>query len=117
MSILLILDGTIKPEDTWVSIKTQFSNPDTHIWVIGLLKYLKKKYISNLEVSDEGEYWETGDRKELERRMNFIKEKIDSLSASLSSENMGDMSNISADEIADRIEQMFKNDENKKDKQ
>jgi len=45
MSIVLLLDGTLQPEESWVSMKTQFSNPDTHVWVIGLLKYLKKKYI------------------------------------------------------------------------
>jgi len=117
MSMLLILDGTIKPEDAWISVKTQFSNPDTHIWVIGLLKYLKKKYISSLEVSDEGGYWDTGDRKELERRMNFINEKIDSLSASLSSSSMGDLSNLSADEIAKRIEKFFLDNDNQEDKQ
>ena len=48
--------------EAWVSVKTQFDSPDTHIWIIGLLKYLKKRYIANLEVRDEGEYWETGNR-------------------------------------------------------
>ncbi|MDA3799836.1 MAG: hypothetical protein PF692_12230 [Kiritimatiellae bacterium] len=117
MSMLLIIDGTFKQEETWVSMKTQFSNPDTHMWVIGLLKYLKKKYISNLEVSDEGGYWDTGDRKELEDKMNFINDKINSLSASISSINIGDLSNLSADEIADLIEQLFMEDENQDDKQ
>ena len=122
MSILLILDGTLQPEESWVSMKTQFSNPDTHVWVIGLLKYLKKKYISNLEVSDEGGYWETGDRKELEDKMNFLNDKINFLSSAISSGSMGDLSDLSGDEIAERIEKFFldnrgQNDENQDDKQ
>jgi hypothetical protein len=116
MGVLLILDGNLKSEDAWVSMKTQFSNPETHIWVIGLLKYLKKKYISNLEVSDECGYWDTGDRKKLEDNMNFINEKIDYLSSAISSGSMGNLSNLSADEIANRLEQMFKKDENQEDK-
>ena len=75
----------------------------------------RKPYISNLEVSDEGGYWDTGDRKELEDKMNFLNDKLNSLSASISSGNMGDLSNLSADEIADRIEKFFKENENQDD--
>jgi hypothetical protein len=49
--------------------------------------------------------------------MNFINDKINSLSASISSINIGDLSNLSADEIADLIEQLFMEDENQDDKQ
>jgi len=112
MTMLLILDGSLESEIAWIPIKTQFAGPDTHVWVIGFLKYLKKRYISNLEVSDESQYWDTGDRQELERGMDLINSKIDFISSELSSNRMGGLSDLSADEIALRIEKMFINDNN-----
>ncbi len=43
--------------------KTQFADIDAHIRIIELLDSLKKKYIPNLSVSDEGAYWESRDRR------------------------------------------------------
>ena len=79
--------------------------------LIGLLKYLKKRYISNLEVSDESEYWDTGDRRKLEEDMRLLNGKLQHLSGAISSGRMGDLTGLSADEIASRIEQLFLNDE------
>ena len=39
------------------STKTQFAGPDAHIAVIKLLRYLKEKYFSAFELSDEGMLW------------------------------------------------------------
>lgn len=111
MTMLMILDGTLQPETAWVPMKTQFSGPDTHVWVVGLLKYLKKHYISNLEVWDESEYWDTGDRRKLEEDMTLLNGKLQHLSATISSGRMGDLTGLSADEIASRIERLFLTDE------
>ena len=111
MTMLLILDGTLQPEMAWVPMKTQFSSPDTHVWVVGLLKYLKKRYISNLEVSDESEYWDTGDRAKLEDDMSLLNGKLHHLSGVISTGRMGDLTGLSADEIASRIEQLVLDDE------
>jgi hypothetical protein len=111
MTMLMILDGALQPATAWVQMKTQFSGPDTHVWVIGLLKYLKKRYISNLEVSDESEYWDTGDRRRLEEDMAMLNGKLQHLSGTISSGRMGDLDGLSADEIASRIEQLFLKDE------
>ncbi len=43
--------------------KTQFGTIDAHIQIIELLDNLKKKYISDLTVNDEGAFWETRDRR------------------------------------------------------
>lgn len=114
MTMLLILDGVLKPEEAWISMKTQFSGPDTHVWVVGLLKYLKRRYISNLEVSDESKYWETGNRQELEEKMALINAKLELISTALSSERFGDMTGLSAEEIASKIEQLFQSDDERK---
>ncbi|MFO7870565.1 MAG: hypothetical protein R6V03_03935 [Kiritimatiellia bacterium] len=109
MTMLLILDGTLQRETAWVPMKTQFSGPDTHVWVIGLLKYLKTHYLSNLEVSDESGYWDTGDRRKLAESMALLNGKLQNLWTTISSGRMGDLSGLSADEIASRIERLFRN--------
>ncbi len=111
MTMLSILDGTLHPQEAWLSIKTQFAGVDTHVWVIGLLKYIKKHYISDLEVSDEGEYWETGDRQTLGNHITLLDGKLAEISTAIESLRMGDLANLSADEIASRIEQLFCKDE------
>ena len=113
MTVLTLLDGTLKPESAWISMKTQFAGADTHVWVIGLLKYIKKRYISDLEVSDESEYWDTGDRQALEADMEFINGKLNYLTSAISSERMGDLTELSAEEIASRIEDLFLKDEDR----
>lgn len=107
MTMILLLDGTLDPKDAWVSVKTQFAPPEVHVWIVGLLKYLRKRYIWDLEVNDEGLYWETGDIRLLKQRMNFIDAQIERLSTGLSSCRMGDLTGLSANEIADKIEQWF----------
>jgi hypothetical protein len=107
LDMVSILEGTLRPEDACVSVKTQFGGPQVHVWMIGLLKYLKKRYISDLEVSDEGEYWETGDMRILQGKMDFLDAKLRQMSDDLSSGRLGDLSDLSADQIAARIEQWF----------
>ncbi|HET54553.1 MAG TPA: hypothetical protein ENN33_04980 [Ignavibacteria bacterium] len=46
--------------------KTQFGGSEIHKLIIHLLKYLKEKYFAELNVYDEGKYWETGDEKLLD---------------------------------------------------
>ena len=41
------------------------------------MKYIKKEYINDLEVFDEGEYWESSDKERLVYLFNFLKEKIE----------------------------------------
>jgi hypothetical protein len=108
MGVVLVMEGTLAPEDAWVSVKTQFASPEVHAWIVGLLKYLKKKYISDLDVSDEGGYWETGDMHTLKARMDFLNEKIEQISDKLSSARFADVSSLSPEEIASRIEQLLR---------
>lgn len=43
--------------------KTQFGSIDSHIQIIEILDLVKKKYITDLTVNDEGAYWESRDRR------------------------------------------------------
>ncbi len=88
-------------------IKTQFAPVQIHITVIKLLKYIKSKYISNLEVTDEGGYWETEDEILLKQKLDFLDEKIDEIGNLLS--NIEINSDDSVESMVDRIETILRN--------
>lgn len=113
MTMILLLDGTLDPRDAWISVKTQFAPPEVHVWIVGLLKYLKKRYISDLQVSDEGQYWETGDIRVLREKLDFINAKIEHLSTAFSAGCFGDTLGLSAEQIAARIEQWLLDNEDR----
>jgi hypothetical protein len=62
--------------------KTQFAGPDTHIEIVEFLRELAP-FVEDFDVLDEGKYWNTGDRNELERRMDLLDQAIDSLAEKL----------------------------------
>jgi hypothetical protein len=109
ISMVNISEGTLKPQDAWVFVKTQYAGPETHIWIVGLLKYLKKHYLSDLEVHDEGAYWETGNFEMLKDKMDLVSEKIAAVSAELSRVTTGHIESFSADELASVIEALLLN--------
>ena len=94
-------------EDEWISVKTQYAGAETHIWIIGILKYLKKRYLPDLAVEDEGGYWETGNVEALKEKLNFIDEKIASIKAELSRVIKGHILSYSIDELASMIEALL----------
>ncbi len=54
-----------------LSVKTQFGGPERHIAICTLLRLLEA-YGVELEVHDDGHYWETGDREQLTHQMDVI---------------------------------------------
>ena len=107
MSMTLICEGALKPEDVWIAVKTQFAGPETHIWIVGLLKYIQEHYLPGLEVRDEGEFWETGNYETLKEKMNLINNKIDVISGELSRVTGSHLEKLSADELATMIEALL----------
>jgi len=63
--------------------KTQLAGPDCHVAICRLLKYLARKYFSYLEVSDEGEYYETEDLGVLKQKFGMYGEVLDQVSSAL----------------------------------
>ena len=59
-------------------VKTQFAGPDVHVEVVGLLRKLKP-FLADLQVQDEGEYWETGDRAKLATQIATVNAMIESI--------------------------------------
>lgn len=83
-----LICGQIEPDPRcsyFVSVKTQFGRTPTHQWITGLLRYLKSKYLPDLEVTDEGGYWESGDAALLDERKDFLAGKIALLAEAIES--------------------------------
>jgi hypothetical protein len=66
-----------------VSVKTQFAGWQTHLFIVGLLKYLSKKYFSEFIVNDEGNYWETNDEETLKQNFSRYTTLLNSVSTAL----------------------------------
>ncbi len=71
------------------------------------MKYLKKHYIPDLQVFDEGEYWETGDFEILKEKMDFIADKTESVAKELSLVSTRHISKYSDEELALMIEKII----------
>ncbi|MCK4288916.1 MAG: hypothetical protein KAW86_06910, partial [Bacteroidales bacterium] len=74
---------------------------------IKLLKYIKSKYISNLEVTDEGEYWETSDMERLKYLFDFLDNKINIFRDILEGNKEIFSKSDSPELIADKIEKLL----------
>jgi hypothetical protein len=62
-----------------IFVKTQFAGADTHIKIINLLVYLKKKYFKVLHITDEGGYYPKKNIEALNGRMQFIGNAIETI--------------------------------------
>lgn len=102
------LRSCIDYKQTQLFIKTQFSGAETHIAVVKLLKYLRKHYISNLEVFDEGEYWETGDIDRLSEKLSFLQSKIDVLKDVFRETRFTKEESQDSLKLADRVERLLR---------
>lgn len=49
------------PDNIVVDSMVQYAGPDAHMKLMHMLRYLSNKYFRYLNVTDESEYWKTGD--------------------------------------------------------
>jgi hypothetical protein len=66
-----------------ISVKTQYAAIDVHIAIIKLLKHLAYHYFSVFDLSDEGEYWETGDKEILRKRFGLYNAMLNAVQNAL----------------------------------
>jgi len=66
-----------------LSVKTQYAGIEIHKIVIHILKYLSDKYLRDFTLSDEGQYWETGDEKLLQDIFKRYTVLIESFASSI----------------------------------
>ncbi len=109
---ILFHEGTLSEEQLWVFVKTQFGPIDAHIAIVKLLDYVKKKYVPDLEVKDEGEYWETRDRERLMGKRGFIAGKMSQFEKALSAIEFDH--EPSREEVLEKIDEVIKKMMNKK---
>ena len=88
-----------------VSTKTQYAGMDAHIAVIKLLKYLKEKYFSSFDLTDEGYYWETDDLDKLRSQFSAYEMAIEVVVSAL--ENIEIIPGEPGESLADRIEKIL----------
>jgi hypothetical protein len=99
--ISMILGMKRDTKQQWVFTKTQFAGLETHMEIIHLLQYLKKKYFKKLSISDEGGYYPGHNRELLESRMGFLKNAISTISDIFEHSEFGGKS---TDEIVDHLQ-------------
>lgn len=83
---LIIYDTPFQAVDTpgryhareYLFCKTQFGTAETHIAICNLLRQVEP-YMAEFEVSDEGHYWESGDREKLMAAMGYLDQLINML--------------------------------------
>ncbi len=66
-----------------LATKTQYAGAEIHKQLILLTDYISKKYLSDFECIDEGEFWETRDENLLKTNFNRYTNLIESFSSSL----------------------------------
>lgn len=103
---ILLHEGTLDEEMRWCFVKTQFGPIDAHIAIVKLLDYMKKKYVPDLEVKDDGEYWETLDRERLMGKRGFISGKMAQFEKALSAVKFDH--EPSREEVLEKIDEVIK---------
>lgn len=92
--------------------KTQFAGIDSHIRLIELLDGLKQSYIPGLVVNDEGDYWESRDRRILAEKRIFLGQCLRHTEKVISGIEIAGDDLRDPDTIASRIEEaMLKSEE------
>jgi len=88
-----------------IHTKTQYAGPDTHMAIVNLLRYLKGKYFAELEVNDEGMYWETQDKAALFSQFAKYNTALNMLTDALT--DFKSVPGETAISLADRLEQLL----------
>jgi hypothetical protein len=70
-------------EPPWCFVKTQFGSIEAHVALIEMLSALKLEFIPDLEVSDEGGYWEKRDINLLAKNFGLLRRAIDGMAEGL----------------------------------
>lgn len=99
-------ERTAFAEPPWCFVKTQFGSLTGHVAVVHLLEALKQRYASNLEVSDEGEYYESRDIANLRHKKEFLDGAIRSMADGLREHGLSDEAMEDPEIVEARIERV-----------
>jgi hypothetical protein len=97
--------GTLD-EKPWCFVKTQYGPIEGHVALVELLTALKREFMPDLEVSDEGGYWEHRDLAELKRKTEFLGKAIRMLGDAISDDRLSPEAAEDPEILATRIERL-----------
>jgi hypothetical protein len=93
-------------EPPWCFTKTQFGPVEGHVALVEMLAELRREFVPDLEVSDEGGYWETRDLAELGRRRGVVQQAIDAMADGLQRHGLSREAAEDPDILMKRIERI-----------
>ena len=97
--------GRLK-EPPWCFTKTQFGPLEGHVALVEMFAALRREFLPDLEVSDEGGYWDTRDLAELARRRELLHEAIAGLADGLQRHGLSREAAEDPDILLRRIERV-----------
>jgi hypothetical protein len=95
-------------EPGWCWTKTQFGPLEGHVALVEMFAALQREFLPDLEVRDEGGYWETRDLAELTRRRATVQAAIDGLADGLARHGLSREAAEDPDILARHIERVAK---------
>jgi hypothetical protein len=90
----------------WCFVKTQYGPIEGHVALVELLDVLKREFIPNLEVCDEGDYWETRDLPGLTAKFKFLQAAMKALTDGLEGHGLSDEAAEDPEILLARIERI-----------
>jgi hypothetical protein len=105
---VLLGDKLPKGLKNWAFAKTQFAGADTHVAIINLLLYLRKKYFKKLDIKDEGGYYPKKNMDALQQRMGFINNAMDTIHDVFEHGNFSDNPEEMIEQMKDAISRSLK---------
>jgi hypothetical protein len=93
-------------EPPYCFVKTQFGSLQGHIAIVHLLDALRQRFFSNLQVSDEGGYYENRDANQLAHQRQLLQKAISSLAQGLRQTGLSSEAAEDPSILATRIERI-----------
>lgn len=93
-------------EKPWCFVKTQFGSVEGHVAVVELLSAIKREFMPDLEVSDEGEYWDRRDVGTLHQKMAFLNRAIGAFRDALEQNPLSAEASEDPEIVATRVERI-----------
>lgn len=94
-----------RQNERFTSCKTQFGSIDSHIRIIEVFDLLKKKYMADLAVTDEGDYWQCRDPRILAEKRIRLGQCMRHVESVIKSIEMTGNDTRDEESIASRIEE------------
>lgn len=93
-------------EPPYCFVKTQFASAISHVMVVLLLDAIGNRFSTNLEIIDEGDYFETRDFQKLKEKQQFLSDAIKTLAQELSTTGLSREAAEDPEIVASRIERI-----------